>query len=84
MPTPTKKTPGMNFHDASRAMMTYTPTAIHRSANNARNAGFDGRRPGWTGRSGTSGSFFDAAFAGRAGVPRGVVRPPFFLRALAT
>lgn len=83
MPTPMKKMPGMNFHDASRATMAYTPHAIHTSARSPRNAGFEGRLPGWTGLSGTSGRRFDAAFEGRALVPRGVVRPPF-LRALAT
>ena len=84
MPTPMKNTPGMNFHDALRLTMAYTPAAIHSNARRTRNAGFEGRFPGWTGRSGTRGMRFDAPFA-RAGVaPRGVVLPPFFLRVLAT
>jgi len=70
MPTPMKKIPGTNFHDALSAAMAYTPHAIHTSARSRRNAGFDGRLPGWASASGD----------GR----RGVARPPFFLRALAT
>ena len=72
MPTPMKKMPGMIFHDASRATRAYAPQAIHTSPTASRKKGFDGRFPGWTGRSG-------------GGADRGgVVRPPFFLRCLAT
>ena len=84
MPTPMKKMPGMSFQDAFRPTIANTPHAIHTSANSARNAGFDGRLPGCTGLSGTRGRRFDVAFEGRARAPRGVGRPPFFLRAFAT
>ncbi len=70
MPTPMKKMPGMTFHEALRATMAYTPHAIQTRPRTRRNTGLDGRFPGWP----------CSIAVGR----RGVVRPPFFLRALAT